>query len=57
MDFHLVAVFSGDLAQCGHMTALKAVHELEKTSKVKIYKKPDWNLMLLLMFFLVHALV
>ena len=31
LNFRSVTVFAGDLAQCGHMMALKAVHELEKT--------------------------
>ena len=37
LNFRSVTVFAGDLAQCGHMVALKAVHELEKnTSKTNI---------------------
>ena len=30
LNFRSVTIFAGDLAQCGHMMALKAVHELEK---------------------------
>ena len=35
LNFRSVTVFAGDLAQCGHMMALKAVHELERKKTIK----------------------
>ena len=44
LNFRSVTIFAGDLAQCGHMMALKAVHELEKTNiKTNIKFQSGYN--------------